>query len=136
MVCYFVDQSIMSEDHNKRGFDFVLDILKKYPDTNIKLVHCFDDICLRCVKRRPDTKGSVWGKDSSCTSSDNPEVVKGVHESNDRTLAILGLHYGSVIKWMDLVKLLREKIPVLNDKWIGGLENQERYEKGLRMLLG
>lgn len=130
IICYFADQSIYSENHNKRGFVYVSKILEDNPNCEIELVPGFDDICLRCAKRY-NSPGSAWGKDSSCISSENPEEIKSVYQSDKQTLAILGLQYGSVIKWMDLVKLLRQKLPKLNDSIIGGPGNQERYMRGL-----
>lgn len=134
VVCYFADQHIASPDQNKKGFDYVHSLLKQNPDTEIELVQRYDDICLRCAKRVPNPKGSVWGKDSSCPSSDNPEVVANVHQSNRNTLDLIGLCYDSVVSWRELVQLLERKIPRLIDPMIGGMTNQEKYERGLSLL--
>ncbi|MDD2711021.1 MAG: DUF1284 domain-containing protein [Verrucomicrobiae bacterium] len=135
VLCYFADQSIAKEDHNKKGFDFVIKTLCEHPGAEIELVREFDDVCSRCAKLKPNPAGSVWGDGRSCASSDNPKTVRQVHESNDWTLSTLGLKYGSTIKWMELVRLLKEKMPEIRDPMIGGPDNQGRYEKGLALCL-
>lgn len=134
LVCFFGNQQIASEDHNKNGFDYVYEILKKEPDTMVELVKEFDDICRRCKKLQPDEAGSVWGNNLSCTSSRNAEVVSKVQASSAKVLATLGLDYGSRLSWKKLVKLLSERLPRLNDPMIGGLENQNNYEAGFKIL--
>ena len=134
LVCFFGNQSIASENHNKSGFTYVYEILKKEPNTIVELVKEFDDICTRCKKSEKDEKGSVWSTDMSCTSSRNEEVVRKLHASSIKVLETLGLNYGSRISWKDLVKLLSERIPRLNDPMIGGRENQGNYEAGFKVL--
>lgn len=134
MVCFFGNQNIASEDHNKNGFSYVYEILKKEPNTIVELVKEFDDICTQCKKLEKDDEGSVWGTNMSCTSSRDEEVVREVHTSSIKVLEALGLSYGSRISWRKLVKLLSERIPHLNDPMIGGPGNQGNYEAGFKVL--
>jgi len=134
MVCFFGNQNIATEDHNKNGFSYVSEILKKEPDTIVELVAEFDDICTGCKKLKKDKNGSVWGKDMSCTSSQREDVVRDVQVSSAKVLKALGLNYGSKITWRELVKLLSERIPRLNDPMIGGEKNQSNYEAGFKIL--
>ncbi len=85
--------------------------------------------------RVEDEKGSVWGERHSCPSSNNPDTVTSVNATNARVLRDLGLQFGSVVKWSELVELLRDRIPVLDDNMLGGANRQEDYEKGLASLL-
>ncbi|MDD5728369.1 MAG: DUF1284 domain-containing protein [Victivallales bacterium] len=110
------------------------EVLKKEPDTMVELVKEFDDICRRCKKLEKDETGSVWGKNLSCTSSRNAEVVSKVQASSAKVLETLGLDYGSRISWKELVKLLSERIPRLTDPMIGGSENQDNYAAGFKVL--
>ncbi|MFC1716741.1 hypothetical protein ACFL6S_23945 [Candidatus Poribacteria bacterium] len=46
----------------------------------------------------------------------------------------MSLQFGPAIKLREFVKLLREKIPVLDDDVIGGPQFREKYERGPVML--
>lgn len=116
---------------NRDGFNEVLGKIRSDPEIEVDLVEEYDDICLKCERRVEDEKGSVWGPRHSCPSSDDQEIVRAVDAANRRVLGELGLEFGSVVKLRDLVALLRERIPVLDDDMIGGAGFQERYEKGL-----
>jgi hypothetical protein len=131
MVCYFGCQDIASPDHNKEGFESVYNKLRKNPETTIELIEEFDDICLGCKKLKPDSQGSVWGDQHSCTSSANERVVATVKASSQRILKILDLDYGSRKSWKDLVELLNERLPELGDTALG---DQVNYEKGLEII--
>ena len=130
VVGYF-GQGYHPESDNSRGFNDVIEKMKSDPDLEVELVEGFDDICTKCKGRVEDEKGSVWGESHSCSSSNDPEIVRRVNAANSRVLRDLGLQFGSVIELRDLVGLLRERIPVLNDDMIGGPQFQEKYEKGL-----
>ena len=120
---------------NGQGFRDVMEKIQSDPDIEVELVEEYDDICEKCTRRVEDEKGSVWGERHSCPSSNNPDTVTSVNATNARVLRDLGLEFGSVVKWGDLVKLLRERIPVLDDNMLGGAKRQEDYDKGLAALL-
>ena len=120
---------------NKDGFNAVLDKVMKDPQTEVELVAEYDDICRGCVDRQEHPGGSVWGLGHACRSSENPDVVDGVNAANALVLGRLGLRFGSVVKWRDLVRMLAEKLPVLEHDFIGGAGRQEDYTKGLLFLL-
>lgn len=130
VVGYF-GQGSHPKSYNSQGFNDVIEKIKLDPDIEVEIVEGFDHICLKCERRVEDKEGSVWGKEHSCSSSNNPDIVEGVNAANRRVLQNLGLQFGSVIKLRELVKLLRERIPVLDDDMIGGPQFQEKYEKGL-----
>ena len=98
-------------------------------DPEIELVEAYDDICVRCVRRVRDEKGSVWGEEHSCSSSRDPNIVKNVARMNGQVLQKLGLAFGSVIGLQDLVELMRERMPT-----VASPEGQEYYKKGLAVL--
>ena len=133
VVGYF-GQGYHRKSYNSQGFNDVIGKIRLDPEIEVEIVEGFDDICLKCERRVEDEKGSVWGERHSCSSSNDPGIVKKVNAANTRVLQDLGLQFGSVIKLRELVKLLREKIPVLDDNMIGGSQFQEKYEKGLVML--
>jgi len=121
----------MKEGFNKDGFNEVIAKIRAHPDIEVELVEGYDDICERCDRRVEDEKGSIWGRGHTCPSAQDQRVVDGVRAANERVLRDLGLGFGSVIGWRDLVGWLAEKIPVLDDPMIGGPALQENYEKGL-----
>ena len=133
VVGYF-GQGYHPESYNSQGFNDVIERIKSHPDLEVELVEGFDDICSKCERRVEDEKGCIWGESHSCSSSNDPSVVQGVNAANGRVLQSLGLQFGSVIRLRDLVDLLRERIPVLEDDMIGGPGFQEKYEKGLEAL--
>ena len=130
VVGYF-GQGYHPESYNSQGFNSVIEKIRSDPDLEVELVEGFDSICSMCERRVGDEKGCVWGENHSCSSSNDPEIVRRVTEANSRVLRDLDLRFGSVIKLRDLVELLRERIPVLDDDMIGGPQFQEKYEKGL-----
>lgn len=116
--------------YNEAGFDEVVRRIQANPgEVEIELVEEYDDICLRCTRREPDEKGSVWGKAHSCSSSRNPDIVKSVNRTNAEVLGKLGLKFGSVIRLEDLVRLLRERIPQASTP-----QGQKTYDKGFEVL--
>lgn len=121
----------LPEGKNTEGFTEVMDKIQLNPDLQVEIVEEFDDICKKCKERVEDDKGSVWGERHSCPSSNNPDMVKTLNETNKRILKILGLQFGSVITWTKIVKILYERLPVLGDPELG---RQEMYEKGLDKL--
>ena len=133
VVGYF-GQGYHPKSYNSQGFNDVIGKIKLHQDIEVEIVEGFDDICLKCERRVEDEKGSVWGERHSCSSSKDPSIVKRVDAANRRVLQDLGLQFGSVIKLRELVKLLRQRIPVLDDDMIGGPQFQEKYEKGLIVL--
>lgn len=130
VIGYF-GQGYHPKSYNSQGFNEVIEKIKSDPNIEIELVEEYDDICMKCKRLVEDENGSVWGKRHSCSSSKNPSVVEGVNKVNKRVLRALGLKFGSVVKLRDLVKLLSEKIPILDDDMIGGQKFQEKYDKGL-----
>lgn len=125
----------MEEGFNRDGFNDVLAKIRENPDIEVELVEEYDDICRRCERLVADEKGSIWGKGHTCPSAQDEKVVKGVNAANRRVLRDLGLQFGSVVRLRPLVKLLSERIPVLDDDMIGGSRFQEAYEAGLAALL-
>ena len=119
------------ESYNSVGFNEVIEKIKSDPEIEVEFVEEFDDICLKCTRLVEDENGSVWGPAHSCHSSGNAELVQTLRAVNECVLAALGLEYGSVIKLKDLVGLLRERIPLLFHKQIGGTAFQEEYVHGL-----
>ncbi len=119
--------------YNKDGFDDVIDRIRKNFDIEVELVEQYDDICKKCDRLVEDEKGSIWGKRYTCSSAQDQSVVDQVNAVNRLVLRSLNLQFGSVIKWRDLVKLLSEKIPIL-DAVQQGTRFQEKYEKGLATL--
>jgi len=116
--------------YNEDGFSYVMDQIKSNPRAiEIELVEAYDDICVRCVRREPDEKGSVWGEKHSCSSSRDPNIVQNVARMNAEILEKLGLRFGSVIDLQELVKLMSEKMPT-----VASSEGQKYYEKGLAVL--
>ena len=103
------------------------------PDLVICIIEAYDDACVGCAHLTPDPLGSVWGAGYTCSSAQNPDTVASVTLTNRRILGELGLYFGSEIKFRDIVPLLEKNVPVLYDG-IGGSDNQEMYEKGLRDL--
>lgn len=122
------------KSYNSDGFNDVIEKIKSDPDLEVEIVEEFDDICLKCERRVEDEKGSVWGERHRCPSSNDPRIVERVNAANRRVLQALGLPFGSVIRLRELVELLRERIPVLDDDMIGGPPFQEKYEQGLVVL--
>lgn len=122
--------TLAEKAYNEEGFDYVADRIRSNPrDVEVELVEQYDDICLRCCRREKDEKGSVWGKEHSCSSSRNPDVVKSVNRINAEVLGKLGLGFGSVTKLGDLIGLLRERMPQLSDP-----RAQKSYAKGFEVL--
>ena len=124
----------MEDGFNKDGFNDVLAKIREDPDIEVELVEQYDDICRKCDRLVEDEKGSVWGTSHTCPSAQDEGVVKGVNAANRRVLRDLGLQFGSVVRLEQLVKLLSERIPVLDDDMIGGSRFQEAYERGLAAL--
>jgi len=133
VVGYF-GQGYHPAGYNSQGFNDVIEEIRSHPDLEVEIVEGFDDICTKCKRRVEDEEGCVWGESHSCASSNDPGVVEGVKAANRRVLQSLDLQFGSVILLKDLVGLLRERIPVLDDDMIGGPGFQEEYEKGLETL--
>ncbi len=127
--CFGVD--VKTEGFNKDGFNEVIGKIRGNPDIEVELVEGYDDICMKCDRLVEDKKGSIWGKRYSCPSAKDASVVDKVNAANKRVLRGLGLQFGSVVKLKELVKLLSERIPILDDDTIGGPKFQEKYEKGL-----
>jgi len=114
-------------------WDPIIARVEHEPDLMIRIIEAFDDACAGCEKLKPDPLGSVWGVGYTCSSAQNPDTVASVTRTNRRILGELGLYFGSEIKFRDIVPLLEKNVPVLYDG-IGGPDNQEMYEKGLRDL--
>ncbi len=125
---------VKKKGFNKDGFNYVIDKIRENPDIEVELVENYDDICVKCDRLVEDKNGSVWGKMHTCTSAQDKTVVDNVNAANKRVLQKLSLQFGSVIKLSELVKLLSEKIPILDDEMIGGPQFQEKYENGLSIL--
>jgi len=116
--------------YNEAGFDHVIEKIQGDPHgVEIELVEEYDDICLRCIRREKDEKGSVWGRAHSCSSSRNPKVVANVNRINGEVLGKLGLQFGSVVRLGDLVELLRERMPQVSSP-----KGQASYDRGLQVL--
>lgn len=130
-VVGFFGMGGMKEGFNRDGFNEVLARIRDHPDLDVEFVEGYDDVCDGCERRAADEDGSIWGTEYTCPSAQDPDVVAGVKRANERVLNALGLRFGSVIAWRDLVQQLAEKIPVLDDPMIGGPGFQENYEKGL-----
>jgi len=124
-------QESMPEGKNIEGFIEVMDKIRLNSDLQVKFVEDFDDICKKCNEHVEDDNGSVWGEKHSCSSSNNPDMVKTLNETNKRILKVYGLQFGSVITWKKIVKILYERLPVLGDPELG---RQQMYEKGLDKL--
>ena len=125
------------EGSRARGaFEEIQRKLRENPvhEIEIEIVQEHDDACAGCKFRKEAEGGSVWGERHTCTSAEDPEIVAAVNRTNDKVFGLLGLRYGSVIKLPELVRLLAERIPVLDDGMLGGMALQEAYEKGLRAL--
>ena len=133
VVAYF-GMGGKDDGYNKDGFNDVLQRIRDDPEIEIELVEEYDDICRGCIRRTEDERGSVWGKRHTCSSARDEAVVDGVNRANGRVLRGLGLAFGSVIGFRDLVRRLSEKIPVLDDDMIGGRTFQGAYEDGLDVL--
>ncbi|MCD4825109.1 MAG: DUF1284 domain-containing protein [Phycisphaerae bacterium] len=124
----------MEEGFNRIGFNEVVGKIQDNPNIEVELVEQFDDICVKCERLVEDENGSIWGKQHTCPSAQSDEIVGKVTATNKRILQDLGLQFGSVIKLRDLVKLLSEKLPTLDDEMLGAPEFQEKYAKGLAAL--
>ena len=127
----------MEGGYNKRGFDYVMDRIRKSPDVEVELVEGFDDICLRCDRLTPDDRGSVWGEGHTCTSAQDPAVVAAVRATNGKVLEALELDFGSVVRFRRLASLLRERVPDLGAPGLeeaGGGEFHDQYRKGLEVV--
>jgi len=127
----------MKKGFNKRGFDYVMDAIRRDPDIEVEFVEEHDDICIRCARRVPDEGGCVWATDHTCTTAQNPEAVEGVRNANGRILRLLELDFGSVVRFQDLVDLLAKRLPDLEKAAIaeaGEGSFQEHYEKGFDTL--
>ena len=124
-----------TEGYNKHGFNDVIARIKKDPDIEVELTEQVDDICAKCERRFRDRKGSIWGPDFNCPSAEDPQIIRGVNEANKLVLDALGLQFGSVVRFRGIVRLLAERIPILDHDFIGGTVFQDRYEKGLTLLL-
>jgi hypothetical protein len=127
----------MKEGYNKRGFDYVMDAIRRDPDIEVEFVECHDDICERCDRRVPDEKGCVWGKHHTCSSAQEPQTVESVHKANRQVLELLGLTFGSVLRFRDIVNLLAERLSDLGKSGIGeigGPSYQAQYERGMAVL--
>jgi len=123
--------------HNRRGFEYVMDAIRRDPDVEIELVEDYDDICERCDWCLESKEGSVWGKGHTCRTAQNPVSVESVQTANRQVLERLGLHSGSVIRFRDLVELLAERIPDLGQSGIaeiGSPKRQDQYAKGIAVL--
>jgi len=124
----------MKEGYNRHGFNYVIEQIKANPNIKIEFVEEYDDICKRCENLKPSEKGSVWGKQHTCSSAENPVVVEKVKKANEQILKLLGLKIGSLVAFKDLVLLMRARLPDIGKSgidMIGGAEFQEKYEKGL-----
>ena len=127
----------MKKGFNKRGFDYVMDAIRRNPEIEVEFVEEHDDICVRCDRRVPDEKGCVWASDYTCTTAQNPEAVEGVGSANQRILQLLELDVGSVVRFQDLVSLLAERLPDLGKTDVAAAGDgsfQEHYQKGLDVL--
>jgi len=133
VVGYF-GQGYHPKSYNSQGFNEVIEKIKSDPNVEVEFVEEYDDICMKCERLVEDEKGSVWGAKHSCSSANDPSIVDKVNAANRRVLQTLDLQFGSVVKLRNLVKLLSEKIPILDDEMIGGPKFQEKYEKGLLSL--
>ena len=136
-ITAFLGAGGMKEGYNKRGFDYVLDQIRREPNLEVEFVECHDDVCERCDRRVESERGCVWGKRHTCTSAENPKVVASVQTANRQVLQLLGLKFGSVIRLQDLAKLLAERLPDLGKSGIGeigGPTYQEHYRRGLAEL--
>ena len=111
----------------------LIDRVENEPELTVRIIEAYDDACAGCANLKPDPMGSAWGVGYSCTTIVQPDIVKEVTLTCRRILAELELYYGSEIKMRDLVEMLAENVPVLY-KHIGGENNQEYYEKGLKYL--
>jgi hypothetical protein len=107
--------------------------IDKDPDLKIRIVEAFDDACAGCLKLETDPMGSVWGVGQTCPSAKDSAMVAMVTRTNRRILGELGLSFSDDISLRELVPLLKNKVPLLYEG-IGGEENQQFYEKGLRDL--
>jgi len=133
-VIAFFGMGQMDEGFNSKGFNDVIDRIRRCPDIEVEFVEGYDDICNRCDRLVEDEKGSLWGPKHTCPSAQNKDVIKGVIAANKRVLQDMGVQFGSVVRMKDLVKLLSERIPILDDEMLGGAEFQKKYEKGLSAL--
>lgn len=122
------------ESYNSAGFNEIIGKISARPDLEVELVEEFDDICRLCKRLEEDPKGSVWGPRHSCASSRNPETVDAVKRANRQVLDALGSEAGSVIALKDLVALLKERLPVLDEAETGGPGFQKTYEEGIEAI--
>ena len=129
--------SSVPEGSRARGtFEEIQRKLRENPlhEIEIELVQEHDDACAGCKFRREAEGGSVWGERHTCVSAEDPQVVAAVNRTNEKVFRLLGLGYGSVIRLPELVRLLADRIPVLDDGMLGGMSFQEAYQKGLEAL--
>lgn len=136
-VIAFFEEGGLKEGNNRVGFNRVIQAIQKNPDIEVEFVECYDDICLHCESLRPSSTDSVWGRRQTCSSAENPVVVKEVTEANRQVLNLLGLQFGAIISLKELVPLLRERLPDIGKsgiKQIGESGLQGKYEKGLKAI--
>ncbi|HNQ34967.1 MAG TPA: hypothetical protein PKN80_02765 [bacterium] len=128
---------IPQESRARAGFESIQRKIRENPleEIEIEIVRGHDDACESCKFRRESETGSIWGKRHTCTSAEDPHMVAEVERINNKVFGLLGLDYGSVVNLGTLVFRLSEKIPVLDDNMLGGLDKQEAYRKGLAELL-
>jgi len=119
---------------NSVGFNDIIEKIKSDPEIEVEFVEGYDDICGKCSRLQEDAAGSIWGKRHKCTSSENPETVESVRRANQRFFEALGLSFGSVVKLKDLVAMMRERLPVLDEQELGGPGFQKQYEHGLTVI--
>ena len=112
----------------------LVDRVENEPKLVIRLVEAYDDACAGCRDLKKDPRGSAWGVGYSCSTIKKADIVREVTLTCRRMLGDMGLYYGSEIRMRDLVPLLAKNVPVLH-KYIGGENNQEYYDIGLKHLM-
>ncbi|MBN1670233.1 MAG: hypothetical protein JXR37_04330 [Kiritimatiellae bacterium] len=135
VVAYYGD-GVPAGGRARAGFEAVQRRIRETPldEIEIEIVREHDDVCAGCIFRRESAGGSLWGQRHTCTSAEDPKIIAEVERVNEKMFRLLGLGYGSVIGLRELVSLLREKLPVIDDDMLGGRPMQESYEKGLAAL--
>jgi len=127
---------VSEESRARVGFEAIQRTIRDTPlaEIEVEIVREHDDACEGCIFRWETEEGSIWGSRHSCTSAEDPQIIARVDRTSAKVFRLLGVDYGSVIPFRELVSRLREKIPALDDKTLGGPGLQESYEKGLAAL--
>jgi hypothetical protein len=116
------------------GFEGIQRKIRECPLREIEIVREHDEACEGCRYRTEKAGGSVWAARHTCISAEDPDIVAEVERISSMVFGLLNIGYGSVIRLNDLVCRLREKIPALDYRMLGGPRLREAYEKGLAAL--